>query len=181
MIYSTYRCYEVQSHPTPNPLPALREGGLKSSCGMDYRKLRDYLAQGKWKEADEETRRVMLAVAKREKEGWLDDKSIDNFHCADLRTIDQLWVKYSDGKFGFSVQKRIYQSFGGTREYNEDIWKKFGDNVGWIKRGWREKWVYYNDITFDKKAPEGHLPYSSQGWGVLEWGGFFSRVETCKV
>ncbi|MFM5998124.1 MAG: hypothetical protein ACKPBD_15950 [Dolichospermum sp.] len=25
-IYSTYRCYEVQSHPTPNPLPALREG-----------------------------------------------------------------------------------------------------------------------------------------------------------
>ncbi|MFM6200403.1 MAG: GUN4 domain-containing protein, partial [Dolichospermum sp.] len=100
MIYSTYRCYEVQSHPTPNPLPALREGGLKSSCGMDYRKLRDYLAQGKWKEADEETRRVMLAVAKREKEGWLDDKSIDNFHCADLRTIDQLWVKYSDGKFG---------------------------------------------------------------------------------
>ncbi|MFM6271340.1 MAG: GUN4 domain-containing protein [Dolichospermum sp.] len=155
MIYSTYRCYEVQSHPTPNPLPALREGGLKSSCGMDYRKLRDYLAQGKWKEADEETRRVMLAVAKREKEGWLDDKSIDNFHCADLRTIDQLWVKYSDGKFGFSVQKRIYQGLGGTREYNQEIWLKFGDKVGWRKGG---NWLYYKDITFDKKAPEGHLP-----------------------
>ncbi|MFM6001046.1 MAG: hypothetical protein ACKPCI_00535 [Dolichospermum sp.] len=24
--YSTYRCYEVQSHPTPNPLPASEEG-----------------------------------------------------------------------------------------------------------------------------------------------------------
>ncbi|MFM6474113.1 MAG: hypothetical protein ACKPGH_11540, partial [Dolichospermum sp.] len=23
--YSTYRCYEVQDHPTPNPLPASRE------------------------------------------------------------------------------------------------------------------------------------------------------------
>jgi hypothetical protein len=34
---------------------------------MDYRKLRDYLAQGKWKEADEETTRVMLAVANRKK------------------------------------------------------------------------------------------------------------------
>ncbi|MFM6183179.1 MAG: hypothetical protein ACKPA8_17100 [Dolichospermum sp.] len=24
-IYSTYQCYEVQDHPTPNPLPASRE------------------------------------------------------------------------------------------------------------------------------------------------------------
>lgn len=144
--------------PPPHPLPASEEGGLKSSCGMDYRKLRDYLAQGKWKEADEETKRVMLAVAKREKEGWLDVEDIDNFPCEDLRTIDQLWVKYSDGKFGFSVQKRIYQSFGGTREYNEEIWEKFEDKVGWRKGG---NLLYYNDITFDKKAPEGHLPTHS--------------------
>ncbi|WP_242035044.1 serine/threonine-protein kinase [Dolichospermum sp. FACHB-1091] len=144
--------------PPPNPLPASEEGELKSSCGMDYRKLRDYLAQGKWKEADEETIRVMLAVAKREKEGWLDDKSIDNFPCEDLSIIDKLWVKYSDGKFGFSIQKRIYQSFGGTREYDREIWEKFGDKVGWRKGG---HWLYYKDITFDKKAPEGHLPKST--------------------
>jgi hypothetical protein len=97
---------------------------------MDYRKLRDYLAQGKWKEADEETAWVMLAVAKREKEGWLDDEHIDNFPCEDLSIIDKLWVKYSKGKFGFSVQKRIYQGFGGTREYNSEIWRQFGDKVG---------------------------------------------------
>ncbi|MFO5493386.1 MAG: GUN4 domain-containing protein, partial [Cuspidothrix sp.] len=64
-------------------------------------------------------------------------------------------VKYSDGKFGFSVQKRIYQGFGGTREYNTEIWRQFGDKVGWRKGG---HWLYYKDITFDKKAPEGHLP-----------------------
>jgi serine/threonine protein kinase len=198
---------------------------LKSAVGMDYRKLRDYLAQGKWKEADEETKRVMLAVAKREKEGWLNEGSIDNFPCEDLRTIDQLWVKYSDGKFGFSVQKRIYQSLGGTREYNREIWEKFGDKVGWKKGesrgiweklgdkiGWREggSWLYYEDITFDKKAPEGHLPagcgdrevylgyvYGYAWWRKrVGWGGWwnggvwmddgrglslFSRVETCKL
>ncbi|WP_143046398.1 serine/threonine-protein kinase [Trichormus sp. NMC-1] len=143
--------------PPPNPLPASEEGGLKSSCGIDYTKLHDLLKAGKWKEADEETRRLMLAVAKREKEGWLDLEDIDNFPCEDLRTIDQLWVKYSDGKFGFSVQKRIYQSFGGTRENNSEIWEKFGDKVGW-RRG--NNWLYYKDITFlDKdKAPEGHFP-----------------------
>jgi hypothetical protein len=137
---------------------------LKSDVGMNYRKLRDYLAQGKWKEADEETLRVMLAVAKREKEGWLDDKSIDNFPCADLRTIDQLWVKYSDGKFGFSVQKRIYQGFGGTKEYNREIWEKFGEKVGWRKGGWG--WIRKRSrlITFDKKgSPEGNLPISFVG------------------
>ncbi|MFM6912622.1 MAG: GUN4 domain-containing protein, partial [Dolichospermum sp.] len=74
------------------------KSSLQSSCGVDYRKLRDLLAAGKWKEADEETRQVMLAVAKREREGWLNVESIDNFPCADLRTIDQLWVKYSDGR-----------------------------------------------------------------------------------
>jgi serine/threonine protein kinase len=128
---------------------------LKSDVGMDYRKLRDLLKAGKWKEADEETARVMLAVAKREEKGWLDIYSIDNFPCTDLRTIDQLWVKYSDGRFGFSVQKRIYQGLGGTGEYNGDIWQKFGDKVGWRKGG---NWLYYKNITFDKKAPEGHLP-----------------------
>ena len=160
---------------------------LKSAVGMDYRKLRDYLAQGKWKEADEETARVMLAVAKREKEGWLDDKSIDNFPCEDLRTIDQLWVKYSGGKFGFSVQKRIYQGFG-TREYNDEIWDKFGYKVGWKKGG---NWLYYTDITYDKKAPEGHLPVlyrtlelgagSWLGWEILGWLILTFRVETCTL
>jgi serine/threonine protein kinase len=129
---------------------------LKSAVGMDYRKLRDLLSQGKWKQADEETARVMLAVAKGEKDGWLNEGSIDNFPCADLRTIDQLWVKYSGGKFGFSVQKRIYQGFGGTREYNREIWEKFRDKVGWRKGG--KNWWLKRDITFDKKAAEGHLP-----------------------
>jgi serine/threonine protein kinase len=169
--------------PPPHPLPTIEEGGLKSSCEMDYRKLRDLLKVGKWKEADEETAWVMLAVAKREKEGWLDDEHIDNFPCEDLRTIDQLWVKYSKGKFGFSVQKRIYQGFGGTREYNSEIWRQFGDKVGWRKGG---DWLYYKDITFDKKARRGHLPWGLC-WGVGVGVGFFvvsslaSRLVNCNI
>ncbi|MEG4987482.1 serine/threonine-protein kinase [Microcoleus sp. BR0-C5] len=86
-----------------------------SAVGMDYTNLQNLLAAKKWREADEETARVMLKVAGREKEGGLNTESIDNFPCEDLRTIDQLWVKYSNGRFGFSVQKRIYKSLGGTR------------------------------------------------------------------
>ncbi|MBE9199115.1 MULTISPECIES: GUN4 domain-containing protein [unclassified Nodularia (in: cyanobacteria)] len=155
---------------------------LKSAVGMDYSHLRYLLAAGKWKEADEETKRVMLAVAKREKEGWLNEESIDNFPCDDLGTIDQLWLKYSNGRFGFSVQKRIYQSLGGTRNYDPKIWEAFGDKVGWRKG---RIWLDYSNITFDIAAPEAHLP-SPRGvdWGGLVLGWFcvlFSRVETCEL
>ncbi len=148
-----------------------------------------YKAAGKWKEADEETARVMLAVAVREQEGWLDVEHIDNFPCEDLRTIDQLWVKYSNGRFGFSVQKRIYQSLGGTRKYDSEIWKAFGDAVGWRKGGeWL--WLYYSDVTYDLTAPQGHLPLvasrDEEGWywnakHSCEKVVLFSRVETYKV
>ncbi|MFM6092369.1 MAG: GUN4 domain-containing protein, partial [Dolichospermum sp.] len=159
---------------------------LKSSCGMDYTKLRDLLKAGKWKEADEETRRVMLAVAKRET--WLNVESIDNFPCADLRTIDQLWVKYSDGRFGFSVQKRIYQGLGGTREYNQEILRKFGDKVGWRDGSG----LYYKDITFDKKAPGGHLPFHWRPLFIIMddlpyylwidvWYALLSRLVDCNI
>jgi len=101
-------------------------------------------------------------VAGREKEGWLNTESIEKFPCEDLRTIDQLWVKYSNGRFGFSVQKRIYQSLGGTSKYDEKVWETFGDRVGWRKKtNWFERgWLYYNDLTFSEKAPEAHLPAS---------------------
>jgi len=166
--------YQIQN----STLPELDNTDLISAVGQNYRKLRDYLAQGKWKEADEETRSVMLAVAKREKEGWLNDEHIDNFSCEDLCTIDQLWVKYSDGKFGFSVQHKIYQGLDRTRSYDEKKWQAFADKVGWRKGGFR----YYENITFDETAPEGHLPY----WklGVWSWSferSLFSRVETCKL
>ena len=151
-----------------------------------YQRLEALLKGGKWREANEETGKVMCQVAGREEEGWLNTENIDNFPCEDLRAIDQLWVKYSKGRFGFSVQKRIYQSLGGTREYDGEIWKKFGDRVGWRRKG---DWLDYKDLTFTSKAPQGHLPLGGGGWLFLMGGGrvgrgrgfLFSRVETCRM
>ncbi|MEA5531371.1 tetratricopeptide repeat protein [Dolichospermum sp. UHCC 0684] len=162
---------------------------LKSAVNMNYTRLRDLLAAGKWKEADEETTRVMLAVAKREYLGSLDFNSINNFPCEDLRTIDQLWVKYSNERFGFSIQKRIYQNVGGTNKHmgetnkhNRIITSAFGYAVGWKTA---TEWFYYGDITFNINAPKGHLPRQIL---VEESNGFlvcffyiFSRVETCNI
>ncbi|MBW4446502.1 MAG: GUN4 domain-containing protein [Spirirestis rafaelensis WJT71-NPBG6] len=150
---------------------------LLSEKGVDYTKLRDLLAAGKWKDADQETLAVMLKAAGREEEGYLDYNSIENFPCTDLRTIDQLWVKYSNGRFGFSVQKRIWESVG--KDYN-----KFGDRVGWLKyekvviEKWfglkqqetnEARWLQLDDLTYNLSASEGHLPFFARR-NALKWG-----------
>jgi serine/threonine protein kinase len=185
-----YGFREKQPQNISTPQPVNQEVQLKSSCGMYYSKLRDLLTQGKWLYAERETDRIMLALMKREQEGYLLGSDFDNFPCEDLRTIDQLWVKYSDAKFGFSIQKKIYQSLSGTIEYNDTMWEKFKDKVGWKERQGRIQ-LDYDDITFDKKAPEGHLPFITYYSGVssIDFMGFhvgcrlalFSRVETCKL
>ncbi|MGH2413345.1 MAG: GUN4 domain-containing protein, partial [Microcystaceae cyanobacterium] len=51
-------------------------------------------------------------------------------------------VKYSNGHFGFSVQKDIYLSLGGTSKYDEKIWRKFAQFVGWLRN---ENWLTYSE------------------------------------
>ena len=158
--------------PQPQPVRIHQPNiELKSAKGVNYRQLEQLLKAGSWKEADEETDKKMCEVAGRTKEGYLTEEDIDNFPCEDLRTIDQLWVKYSNGRFGFSVQKRIYKSLGGTRSYDIKVWEAFGDQVGWRVGG---SWLYYKDLKFNQTAPVGHLPYTSLNCGFVVGGGSVS-------
>ncbi len=153
---------------------------LKSAKGVDYTKLRDHLAAGEWKDADEETAKRMREVAN--KGEHLNEEDIDNFPCEDLRTIDQLWVEYSNGRFGFSVQKDIYKRLGGRESYEEKIWEEFGTVVGWRKGG---KWLDYSKLTFELQSntlipqPQyGHLP-NCFGNHINIGINLFSRVQNC--
>ncbi len=137
----------------------LDDGGIRLvrfQIPSRYYNLATYLASRMWKEADAETLKVMLEVSGRERDGYLDLENIKTFPCEDLKMIDQLWVQASNGHFGFSVQKKIYQRCGGTERYNERVWNRFSNTVGW-KKG--ESWLYYKDLTFDLSAAEGHLPW----------------------
>ena len=78
---------------------------LDSEKGIDYTRLRDLLAAKNWQEADEETYRVMIQAVGKGRYEEFNENELLNFPCTDLRTIDRLWVKYSNGHFGFSVQK----------------------------------------------------------------------------
>ena len=144
---------------------------LVSAVGVDYTKLHDLLAAKKWKEADLETDKRMLEVAGREAQGGFRLEDVENFPCLDLGTIDKLWIKYSNGKFGFSVQKQIYLSVGGTKEYDQKVWEAFGDKVGW-RQG--SLWLNYSELTFTEKHCTGHLP-----WHLPSVAGFVGWVRWC--
>ncbi|MEG3863728.1 GUN4 domain-containing protein [Microcoleus sp. herbarium12] len=127
----------------------------------DYTKLEQLLDAGKWKEADGETANKMLEVAGRQQEGELRVEDVENFSCPDLRAMDRLWVKYSDGRFGFSVQKKIHQSLGGTKEYNEKVSIAYYEAIGWKMQGEKGAWRLLPNYT--DNPPFAHLPWFSSG------------------
>ncbi|MBC1224809.1 GUN4 domain-containing protein [Nostoc sp. UCD120] len=130
---------------------------VKFQLPSRYSQLVHYLWSGKWQEADEETTNIMLQVARRKRQGYLDVKDIENFPCEDLLIIDQLWVYASKGRFGFSVQKKIFQSLSVTRKSIDKTWDDFTNCVGWSKK---DRLVYYDELTFNcESASDGHLPY----------------------
>ncbi len=113
---------------------------------------------------------MIRAVGKKSGQ-WITSNELLNFPCTDLRTIDRLWVKYSRGKFGFSVQKKIYVECGAKLdgEYPGDrIWYKFCDRVGWRKGG---KYLNYYDLQANPPlSPNGEFPLG--GYSVLVVGGW---------
>ncbi|NES87180.1 MAG: hypothetical protein F6K10_40960 [Moorea sp. SIO2B7] len=134
----------------------------QEAVGYDYTKLENYLKNGQWKEADQETTKIMLEIGDKDKKKYLTIDDIKKFPVEDLRTIDQLWLKYSNNKFGFSVQKQIWLNCGGKLDYSYqwDIYEKFGNRVGWRKRVklLKKEWKSYNELNFSTNAPQGHLP-----------------------
>ncbi|NEQ75552.1 MAG: hypothetical protein F6K23_22375 [Okeania sp. SIO2C9] len=85
-------------------------------------------------------------------------------------------VKYSDGKFGFSVQKKIYQSLGGTKEYHREVWEKFADKVGWRKG---DELLSYDELTWVKDTSShcmGHLPVGGVGFEEEHMWSFYNEL-----
>ncbi|NET40657.1 GUN4 domain-containing protein [Okeania sp. SIO2B3] len=134
---------------TPNSIPTLP----KELSQEDYIYLKNLLASGRWRQANEITRKIVLKAVKGEKESFLTDKQIQNFPCQVIEIIDRLWVEYSDGHFGFSVQKRIFNECQKEPQI-------FGDRVGWRVQ---KVWISTSQVVYTPaNTPEGHLP-----WGIM--------------
>jgi hypothetical protein len=137
------------------------QGRLKplSEQGIDYEPLQDLLIRQEFEEADRLTLAKLceLAGPTAAKRKWVYFTEVEQFPVVDLQTIDRLWLIYSEGKFGFSVQRRLWLGLGQN-------WDKF-----WPRIAWKDKniWTRYpGGFIWDLSAPDGHLPLSNQLRGV---------------
>jgi serine/threonine protein kinase len=161
----------------------------KSHTQPDYLYLESLLAEQRYQDADGETWRLLLEMTRRTEEGALSLASIEkNLSCLDLSALDDLWVTYSQGRFGLRVQSQCYQALGGTAEFDFTLWQAFAEQVGWCRD---RHWLNYAELTFDITAPIGHLPtlcidvLNRQGTdlGVRGWWrlGFVALMERLQI
>ncbi|MBD1842271.1 GUN4 domain-containing protein [Cyanobacteria bacterium FACHB-63] len=156
---------------------------------LQYQKLEEYLRNGQWKEADKETYRLMITAVGKEEGQWFEPEELLNFPCNVLKALDILWVKYSNGHFGFSVQKEIYLECGGIPDgqYHEEAWNKFCHANGWMEDN------EFIDLTFNISSLRGHIPVDIFVDGnMVDWCGgvgvssllvssLASRLVKCKL
>ena len=162
----------------------------QSVINSRYQQLENYLKAKEWEKADLETDKLMLSAVGKESGQWLSSDDLRNFPCDDLLAIDRLWVKHSNGLYGFSVQKQIYVECGGKLDFSypsDETWNKFCDRVAWKDKG--EYLTIYSDLFNEQFINNsGHLPGGVIGgvgfWfgggvgggGVVGVGDFFSRI-----
>ncbi len=197
-LRSRYRCVEevltempnstqaspmvTTNYPPRNSLSAgLISVGKKSHqanttevIAINYSHLRNFLAKRKWQEADEETWAILCDLVGKPTGSYLSQSEIKNFPCQHLQKLDTLWYRYSKGRFGFRVQKRIYEEVGG--EYD-----LFCDHVGWQIH--RSKSPTAN-FHFNLRSPLGHLPTRRWVGGYSWWQHaqvLAIKLEECRI
>ena len=148
-----------------------------------YQNLQQYLANKNWFEADWETIRLILAITSKEIEE-LTPEDIQHFPCNDLMVIDRLWLKYSNGRFGFSPQLESYQAAGGTFdttvEQNQELIETWGEGLGWRKDN---RWLPCKELDFSLNAPVGCHPsrWWNSPYGSKMTNFFLGRLITCEI
>ena len=142
-------------------IPGVSEGWLHmpSSCGIDYSDLQRALLREQFEEADRLTSCALRQLAGEQavQRGYVYFSEVPPMEALDLTTIDRLWIAYSQGRFGFTVQSRLLRALDGRYEL---LWPR----IGWKTDG---VWTRYpGSFQWSMDAPEGHMPLVNQLRGV---------------
>lgn len=120
--------------------------------------LRDLLAEGNFKAADQETANILFGAINKSFDTITPD-DIETFPVAPLRIVDRLWRKYSNDHFGLSIQLNIYRELGGDLNtliaQDAALFLQFCDRIGWRQNG---KFITTEDWEPGLSSPAGALP-----------------------
>jgi hypothetical protein len=130
-----------------------------SAQGIDYAPLQRALTLQEFEQADRITSSVLrqLAGPAAVARGYVYYSEVPAMASVDLDALDRLWICYSRGRFGFTVQARLLAAVGGR-------WERL-----WPRLGWKDglQWTRYpGGFQWTIDAPEGHMPLVNQLRGV---------------
>ena len=156
-----------------------------------YDTLHKQLAAREWSSADKETVSLIAELANVSDLEELSPRGILSFPCGELQVIDRLWSTYSEGRFGFSVQVKIYQELGGTLETtigeDQKLIQRWGAALGW-RSGITEqnpvgdRWRQCDELDFSLSAPKGCHPsrWWNSPYGSRMTNYFLNRLMSCE-
>lgn len=151
----------AKTSPAPGQVPAektvsVNDVELKSDLGIDYSDLKACLAEGRFQDADDETRALLIKMAGEQavKRGWVYFTEVRTIPAADLETVDNLWRVHSNGKFGYSAQREVWVQ-------NRRQWPRFFKTINWVfsENNHYRKWP--SEFTYSLDAKKGHLPLTN--------------------
>jgi hypothetical protein len=151
--------------------------------GGETEKLEKYLKSRMWKTADQETRRLFYVACGMSPTEQDSTPPVEQIPCDLFQQIDALWMKYSRGQFGFTAQQSIWQACERKFYDKTEAWNGFGNRVGWRINHFLKPnyWKAHNELTFDLKAPAGHLPHMGKRLSILTVESFMRKLDTCKA
>jgi hypothetical protein len=151
-----------------------------------YNNLKNFLKEQNFKAADQETTKIMLDVAGEDRDNLTPD-DLNKFPCNALSVIDKLWRKYSNDKFGFTVQLQNYYDVGGNidtiRAQNIKVMKNYAQKNGWLDENQNPRSDDYENWDFSLSAPKGCFPahWWKSPYGLKMVTFFFSRLIACEL
>ncbi|MGK7892977.1 MAG: GUN4 domain-containing protein [Xenococcus sp. (in: cyanobacteria)] len=139
---------------------------ISEQTGIDYTELRNLLAQQKWSEADRQTKKnlsnVFQTIKRKNNSNSIELITLADRACNDIYTIDFLWRKYSGDRFGFSLQKNIWDNLHQNNNFSITVWRSFVTEIGWKEGDINNPagYILYEQLNFNPQtAPQGHLPW----------------------
>ncbi|HEY9658580.1 MAG TPA: GUN4 domain-containing protein, partial [Allocoleopsis sp.] len=146
-------------------------GELDAAIDEQLAVLQDRLQAEDWAAADRETRRLLApeSVLLPPFDPALVQPEL-------IRAIDQMWLTASNGRFGLSVQLRLWQEAQANHPNNpEAAINAFRDRVGWKLTAPRSEvdfissdWLNESELTYSLQAPAGHLPWAGVSDEVVQ-------------
>jgi hypothetical protein len=154
-----------------------------------FNKMEFFLKNKRWIAADNIYRQYIDYNIENERNN--SPKNSKNLYCPYFQKLDNLWVKYSEGLYGFRVQKKIYLETGNklnidkVSNTDEKSFDHFATRVGWKDIKDFDEWakIVKGEISVPEKKQQfakGFFPIRSalrddQESIIESYGGMFGK------